>query len=253
MGEHAAEQLRVELLALANSSSPSLMVASDGRAEANDRDWAMAALAKVDVMCRWADAGYPVVILSSWDDVLELSNTDPPEWLLTSPDGQGVNSPLGVDIGRGFAIVLNWRQGRFAWIQRDEEIGNEILLTEEQEIRLMANVGFVLQARPEGLEIREHRPSPKAMRKQGRRYYPQVEYILQTPRKLHTEPTGVERGPRAEGWTLSVRTLVRGHFRQQAHGPGYSLHKTLWIRPHRRGPEDGPVSIHPMKLETTDG
>jgi hypothetical protein len=43
-----------------------------------------------------------------------------------------------------------------------------------------------------------------------------------------------------------VTTLVRGHWRQQAHGPGYSLRRTQWIEPFWRG--DGPIQTRPTKI-----
>lgn len=34
-----------------------------------------------------------------------------------------------------------------------------------------------------------------------------------------------------------VRFMVRGHWRQQAHGPGKQERKLIWIRPHNKGPD----------------
>ena len=42
---------------------------------------------------------------------------------------------------------------------------------------------------------------------------------------------------------LIVRTLVEGHWRNQAHGPRHSLRKLIFIEPFWRGPEDAPESI----------
>lgn len=42
---------------------------------------------------------------------------------------------------------------------------------------------------------------------------------------------------------LIVRTLVEGHWRNQAHGPRHSLRKLIFIDPFWRGPEDAPESI----------
>jgi hypothetical protein len=39
-----------------------------------------------------------------------------------------------------------------------------------------------------------------------------------------------------EGWKLRAQHLVRGHWRNQAHGPQRSLRKLIWIEPHTRGP-----------------
>lgn len=46
---------------------------------------------------------------------------------------------------------------------------------------------------------------------------------------VRTEGTG--------GFRLTYRTLVRGHWRNQAHGPGYTLRTRRWIEPHVRGAE----------------
>lgn len=39
------------------------------------------------------------------------------------------------------------------------------------------------------------------------------------------------------GGKLQVRFMVRGHWRQQPHGPGSRERKLLWIRPHYKGPD----------------
>jgi len=50
--------------------------------------------------------------------------------------------------------------------------------------------------------------------------------------------TDQELKPR-DGWTLGVRTTVRGHFRWQACGSKWSEHKLIYIASHERGPQDG--------------
>lgn len=50
------------------------------------------------------------------------------------------------------------------------------------------------------------------------------------------------QGTAREGQSLIVRTLVEGHWRNQAHGPRHTLRKVIWIAPFWRGPEDGPES-----------
>lgn len=39
-------------------------------------------------------------------------------------------------------------------------------------------------------------------------------------------------------WQVAQRFIVRGHWRNQAHGEGRLLRKRLWIEPHWRGPEN---------------
>jgi len=48
----------------------------------------------------------------------------------------------------------------------------------------------------------------------------------------------------ATGWKLRSRFTVRGHFRNQAHGPGRALRKLRWIEPHWKGPRDGVGIAH---------
>lgn len=48
-------------------------------------------------------------------------------------------------------------------------------------------------------------------------------------------PTGRTRN----GGKVEVRHLVRGHWRNQAVGPGRTARRKKWIRPHWRGPKDG--------------
>lgn len=42
-------------------------------------------------------------------------------------------------------------------------------------------------------------------------------------------------------WASAYSTVVRGHFRDQAHGPGRTLRKRIWIEPHIRGSD--PIGI----------
>jgi len=39
-------------------------------------------------------------------------------------------------------------------------------------------------------------------------------------------------------WKLDSRFVVRGHWRNQAYGPEFSLHRKKWIEPYWKGPED---------------
>lgn len=55
----------------------------------------------------------------------------------------------------------------------------------------------------------------------------------------------VAEGKKGTGGKLRFKSLVRGHWRNQAHGPGRTLRKMIWIEPHVRGGElDGPLLGH---------
>lgn len=53
------------------------------------------------------------------------------------------------------------------------------------------------------------------------------------------------RSSAREGWTLRERFTVRGHWRNQAHGPERSLRKMKWIAPYWKG--EGPTFAHVYK------
>lgn len=48
----------------------------------------------------------------------------------------------------------------------------------------------------------------------------------------------------------AVTTLVRGHYKRQAHGPKWSLHRRVWLHPYYRG--DGPLLYRPTKITAPD-
>lgn len=49
-----------------------------------------------------------------------------------------------------------------------------------------------------------------------------------------TDAQGEDEGARAR-WTLKEKIWVRGHWRNQAHGPGRALRTLQWIRPYEKG------------------
>lgn len=54
---------------------------------------------------------------------------------------------------------------------------------------------------------------------------------------ISTEMRDLVRNEGTGGHSLAYRTLVRGHWRNQAHGPARSLRTRRWIEPHIRGNE----------------
>ncbi len=45
------------------------------------------------------------------------------------------------------------------------------------------------------------------------------------------------------GSAPTVRSLIRGHFKRQAHGPKSTLRKWIHVSPYWRGPDDAPVAV----------
>ncbi|MGM1063106.1 hypothetical protein [Saccharothrix sp. Mg75] len=64
--------------------------------------------------------------------------------------------------------------------------------------------------------------------------------IVHVHRRHHDTPTNQQPSGGGER-RYSVRWLVRGHWRNQAHGPDRSLRRLVWINPQVRGPQDKPL------------
>lgn len=67
-------------------------------------------------------------------------------------------------------------------------------------------------------------------------------------RPMRTVPADPEETAGSEdgGRRYSARWVVRGHWRQQAHGPGRSQRRTQWIESYIKGPEDAPLAPHTL-------
>lgn len=61
----------------------------------------------------------------------------------------------------------------------------------------------------------------------------------------------VRSGSREVAFRLKHRHIVRGHYRNQAHGPARSLRTKKWIQPFWKGPEEGAALVHTYKLDET--
>jgi len=61
----------------------------------------------------------------------------------------------------------------------------------------------------------------------------------------------VRSGSREVAFRLKHRHIVRGHYRNQAHGPARSLRTRKWIQPFWKGPEEGAALVHTYKLDET--
>lgn len=71
--------------------------------------------------------------------------------------------------------------------------------------------------------------------------------------KISPELVRIARaGAREIAFHIKSRYMVRGHYRNQAHGPARSLRTSRWIAPHARGPEEGARLVHTYKPTTAE-
>lgn len=71
-------------------------------------------------------------------------------------------------------------------------------------------------------------------------------WILGKEIKLSRETIDAAKSRAVGGpaWRVKARFVVRGHWRNQAYGPGYSLHREKFIAPHWKGPREGEHFAH---------
>lgn len=58
----------------------------------------------------------------------------------------------------------------------------------------------------------------------------------------------LQSAPTTNSAPLAMRYSVRGHWRNQPHGPARTLRKLTWIQPYWKGPEDAPVAPTPTHV-----
>jgi hypothetical protein len=100
------------------------------------------------------------------------------------------------------------------------------------------------------------RVEPKRKKRKGRRAHRHIEktnsptILVNSKVKIHREVRDAFRSGQHTGRKLTVRTIVRGHIRQQACGPQWSERKPVWIAPHIRGKDlVGPVRGHDYEMD----
>jgi hypothetical protein len=89
-------------------------------------------------------------------------------------------------------------------------------------------------------------PGHKKERLQERLRSTPKEGRLYVGRGFPRVPTHSEPG---SGKPLSIRTMVTGHWRNQAFGTGWQEHKLIWIRPFWRGPVEA-EEHNPRRIAT---
>ena len=117
--------------------------------------------------------------------------------------------------------------------------------------KLVLNLALLVSERGKG--IREGRITPK--KRKGKRAAKQMQAVLPNVwvvgQSVKLSPQLIQLAQDADGsgrnkglWKVAVRSMTRGHWRNQACGPARKLRKRIWIEPFWRGPKDGPKLTH---------
>lgn len=217
---------------------------------------------------RWRSAAYPklevghrlAASLALTEIPADIEIMMPwPAWSLVIPDGL-----LG-DLARVWvlddrktaadgdaahaAIILN-RQGK-----HPGPIGKTM---QDMVYSLVCGVALALSNPDEFRKERHHKPSARAAQAKHRDSGPPdltfSRFMLSAPVKVDLREHVAaalddEKHGRKGGGSPKVQFIVRGHWRQQAYGPGHTLRKPLWIQPFWKGPEESRVLLRKVTLE----
>lgn len=119
----------------------------------------------------------------------------------------------------------------------------------------LAHGAMIALANPEDFKKQRVGKAPSPAKREPRSGPPdfaQDRYLLSKPLAIDLRDELAEhlRGRRgAGGGSPKVQFLVRGHYKQQAHGPRHSLRKTIWVEPFWKGPEETRVLLRHVKVE----
>lgn len=112
-------------------------------------------------------------------------------------------------------------------------------------IRLMVNA-CCMMTENSGEAAESRVPHPYSQRRQGppdRRCYRFTRAVVHDVRKA------VRDHSLHGGKSPTVQCVVTGHWKMQAHGPGRTERKRIFIEPYWRGPEDAPIALRPHVLK----
>jgi len=174
---------------------------------------------------------------------LHLSHVDG-SWGLYATDGVHV---INTQVAEGQA--LSWDLFESIETEQTESVIEDADAIAIRSIRQIA-FGMLAYVTAVDRAIEERVSStPKKRQKDEDRPRPRVHDVGRT---VQIDPILVKyarAGAREVALQIKSRFIVRGHYRNQAHGPGWRDRKSIWIEPFFKGPEEGAKIVHTYKPE----
>jgi len=133
-----------------------------------------------------------------------------------------------------------------------EDLPDDVVLDLDKEARTTIQrvvLGAIAYATAVDRAITERFPAPKKRREQ-----PSIaHWTIGCEIKIDSELVRIARsGAREIAFRIKSRFVVRGHYRNQAHGPKRALRTSKWIAPFFKGPEEGAKLVHTYKPSSTE-
>jgi len=170
-------------------------------------------------------------------------------WSLVVPDGL-----LG-DVARVWVcaeldardVIVIDRRGDRMRVDKDSELANMITsLVQGAALALSNPDDFKREVQHGGGGV----PGTSRRRKGGEPDFNQARYMLSAPVKIDMrEHVHAALAGQRRGGAPTVQFLVRGHWRNQAHGPRMSLRRQQWIQAFWKGPEESAILLRKHTVE----
>lgn len=145
----------------------------------------------------------------------------------------------------GGRIAWRWGGGELSGLSMFDDLDNQALVQQvESLIKLILLYRTTI---PDG----SIKPLKQIWTGEGRRHITDNEYHKGSLFSVSDLTSPKDRFGRAESsrekyWTLGHRVQIRGHFRWQAFGEGFSRHRLRWIAAHWRGIDDEKPKIEKL-------
>lgn len=114
--------------------------------------------------------------------------------------------------------------------------------------RLIINLSLYIAEYGKGKKVRNfNKKKRKSKRKKFNLQKPEVWIIgkeIKIDNNLIESAKVCDLPSKRDQWKIKSRFTVRGHWRNQAYGPGRAQRKRIWIQPHWKGPECGNKISH---------
>lgn len=182
-------------------------------------------------------------------DLAGVKLTDPEFWRAAA---RLPTSPLyGVrcyaDSGLSVYTNQRWEGAVGDWLQHTGEIEGELQDTDRRALalaqRLIVNLCLYLASEEEGADRPTWSPGAKTIGK-GRTW--EVGRAVRISKEVREAADAIVRGHASSA--PSIRSIVRGHFRNQAHGKARAERKRIYVKPFWRGPGEPTTSPREYKV-----
>lgn len=180
------------------------------------------------------ELGHAARTFADYDPTLGASRVSPGAIHANGTVDLTLHGEMWLPLGR-----TDWRIGD-DWADPHWNDEPELAVRSMSEDRRWLATLWALSTQPNVVDLREENPTRPVRREAKRRGYSDPTVRVVSLRRSVYEGAGASREPGA-GRTFHVRWPVRGHWRNQAYGPGHRYRRPTFIASYIKGPEGAPL------------